>query len=55
MASDREWIESVLVDWAKGTEPNMPPMFYGTGSHKGDLEVIKKVNSILEKLDTHID
>lgn len=44
---DREFILSLIVDWAKDCPVGLCPTMYGTGTREGDLEVQKEVYKIL--------
>lgn len=43
---DVGFLLSLVPSWAKNTEPGLDPTFYGTGSHDGDLKIVKRVREI---------
>ena len=48
-AGDSKLLRSLLPDWARASKEGLDPTMYGTGTYKGDCEIIERVKSILVK------
>ena len=52
--NDIKFLLSLLPDWARSIEPGLDPTMYGTGSYKGDLKVVKRVQEIKDRLSLEL-
>lgn len=48
---DKDFIFSLMPDWVKEVEEGLHPMFYGTGTCNGDIEVHDRVMKILYNIN----
>lgn len=46
-----KFLIALVASWARHSEPDMHPTMYGTGSYKGDMEIVDRVNKIKESAE----
>lgn len=51
LAEDVKFLMALVASWARHSEPDMHPTMYGTGSYKGDMEIVDRVNKIKESAE----